>query len=426
MPLPWKKSKSSRISRFVTDLQQSPKHGGSLVVETGFPTSLIDLFVKNRDRLKKQSSKRVNNNNNKTPAPTRRRVSSPPHPHPLPPSLSLQRRMSLPLKLDPALVTEDPPLVVSKIEDESFVPENRRDGGGNGCTRGGGCCVLMVVVFKVFMVAVLALSTTKLAVGITLSASALLFLELAVARVFTLLNICPDAQVRIDSLIEKLIGKRHKEKIEEEEEVTTSTHDRRSKVSFEIVEEPREEEIRVVVPQSDSNSSMLEKTKPVAEEEVEEKKEVQTIRDVVFKNEKSKSAKLKSKIVKKIVPKKLRSYKKKKKMKMKEKEEAAEGEGEVEVEIEEEGSMTEVSSLYSDERLESESSERDDVSSNPPLLEEEEGEEIGSKGGDLTKVIGLIVIVLVGLLIGKVFAIGLTLSSCLILRVFCCKSRTSL
>ncbi|XP_010439554.1 PREDICTED: uncharacterized protein LOC104722974 [Camelina sativa] len=419
MPLPWKKSKSSRISRFVTDLQQSPKHGGSLVVETGFPTSLIDLFVKNRNRLKKQSSKRVTNNNNKTTAPTRRRVSSPPHPHPhpLPPSLSLQRRMSLPLKLDPALVTEDPPLVVSTIEDESLVPENKRGGGG------GGCCVLMVVVFKVFMVAVLALSTKKLAVGITLSAFALLFLELAVARVFTLLNICPDAQVRIDSLIEKLIGKRHKEKIEEEE-VTTSSHDRRSKVSFEIVEEPREEEIRVVVPQSDSNSLTLEKTKPVTEEEVEEKKEVQTIRDVVFKNEKSKSAKLKSKIVKKIVPKKLRSYKKKKKMKMKEKEEA-EAEGEVEIE-EEEGSLTEVSSLYSDDRVESESSERDDVSSNPPLLEEEEGEEIGSKGGDLTKVIGLIVIVLVGLLIGKVFAIGLTLSSCLILRVFCCKSRTSL
>ncbi|XP_010449145.1 PREDICTED: uncharacterized protein LOC104731467 [Camelina sativa] len=422
MPLPWKKSRSSRISRFVSDFQQSPKHGGSLVVETGFPTSLIDLFVKNRDRLKKQSSKRVNNNNNKTTAPTRRRVSSPPHPHhPLPPSLSLQRRMSLPLKLDPALVTEDPSLVVSKIDEESFVPENKRGGGG------GGCCVLMVVVFKVFMVAVLALSTKKLAVGITLSAFALLFLELAVARVFTLLNICPDAQVRIDSLIEKLIGKRHKEKLEEEEEVTTWTHDRRNKVSFEIVEEPREE-ISVVVPQSEKSSSSEEKTRPVAEEEEEEekKKEVQTIRDVVFKNEKSKSAKLKSKIVKKIVPKKLRSYKKKRKMKNKEKEEAAAEGQDVEVEIEEEGSLTEVSSLYSDDRIESESSERDDVSSSPPLLEEEEGGEIGSKGGDLTKVIVLIVIVLVGLLIGKVFAIGLTLSSCLILRVFCCKSRTSL
>ncbi|CAH8275924.1 unnamed protein product [Arabidopsis lyrata] len=421
MPLPWKKSKSSRISRFVSDLQQSPKHGGSLVVETGFPTSLIDLFVKNRDRLKKQSSKR-NNKNNKAQTtaqtqtvPTKRRVLSPP-----PPPLSLQRRMSLPSKLDPALVTEDPPLV-SKIE-ESFIPENRHDGeddGGNGGNRGGGGggCVLMVVVFKVFMVAVLALSTKKLAVGITLSAFSLLFLELAVARVFTYLNLCPDAQIRIDSLIDKLIGKRHKEKLEEEEE-SLSTPDRRNNVSSEIIEEPREE-IRVV-PQSDS--STLEKAKPL----VEEKKDVQTIRDVVFKTEKSKSAKLKSKIVKKIVPKKLRSYKKKKKMKIKEKEEE-----EAEVETEEEGSVTEVSSLFSDERIGSEISERDDLSSNPPLLEscteieEEEEEEIGSKG-DLTKAMVLIVIILVGLLSGKVFAIGLTLSWCLILTVFCCKSQTSL
>ncbi|CAL9226222.1 unnamed protein product [Arabidopsis halleri] len=414
MPLPWKKSKSSRISRFVSDLQQSPKHGGSLVVETGFPTSLIDLFVKNRDRLKKSASKR-NNKNNKAQttvqtqtAPTKRRVLSPP-----PPPLSLQRRMSLPSKLDPALVTEDPPLV-SKIE-ESFIPENRHD-GENGGNRGGGGggCVLMVVVFKVFMVAVLALSTKKLAVGITLSAFSLLFLELAVARVFTYLNLCPDAQIRIDSLIDKLIGKRHKEKLEEEESL--STPDRRNNVSSEIIEEPREE-IRVV-PQSDS--STLEKAKPV----VEEKKDVQTIRDVVFKTEKSKSAKLKSKIVKKIVPKKLRSYKKKKKMKIKEKEEE-----EAEVETEEEGSVTEVSSLFSDERIGSEISERDDLSSNPPLLEScteiEEEEEIGSKG-DLTKAMVLIVIVLVGLLSGKVFAIGLTLSWCLILRVFCCKSQTSL
>jgi hypothetical protein len=404
MPLPWKKSKSSRISRFVSDFQQSPKHGGSLVVETGFPTSLIDLFVKNRDRLKKQSSKR-NNKNNK--AQTETRVLSPPPPH-----MSLQRRMSLPSKLDPALVTEDSPLV-RKIE-ETSVPEiiHEDDGGHRG--GGGGGCVLIVVVFKVFMVAVLALSTKKLAVGITLSAFALLFLELAVARVFTYLNLCPDAQIRIDSLIDKLIGKRHKEKLEEEEE-STSTHDRRNNVYFEIIEEPREE-IRVT-PQSDSSS--LEKAKLV----VDEKKEMQTIRDVMFKTEKSKSAKLKSKIVKKIVPKKLRSYKKKKKMKNKEKEEE-----EVELETEEEGSMTEVSSLYSDERIGSEISERDDLSSNPPFLESctevEEEEETGPKE-DLTKVIGLIVIVLVGLLCGKVFAIGLTLSWCLILRVFCCKSQTS-
>uniref|UniRef100_A0A1J3FCT9 Ethylene-responsive nuclear family protein n=1 Tax=Noccaea caerulescens TaxID=107243 RepID=A0A1J3FCT9_NOCCA len=437
MPLPWKKSKPGRISRFVSDLQQSPKHGGSLVVETGFPTSLIDLFVKNRDRLKKNSSKRSNNKSQAQTAPDhshsyrpRRRVSSPP------PPLPLQRRSSLPVKLDSASVTEDFP--AGKIE-ESFVggltADNRHDGddadGGNGVNRGGGGCVLMVVVFKVFVVAVLALSTKKLVVGITLSAFALIFLEFAVARVFTLLNLCPGAQVRLHSLIGKLLGKRRQEKLEEE---SSSINERRNNISFEIIEtfeesrdcseETRENKLNV---EDSPTSDPMSKANPVAEE-----KESLTIRDVVFKKEKSRSAKLKSKIVKKIVPKKLRSYKKKKKMmKMKKGEEDGE---EIEVEIvEEEGeeeSVTEVSSLFSEDRVESEISERDELSSNPPLLESceeiaegEEEEETGSKG-DLTKAVVLIVIALAGLLSGKVVAIGLTLSLCLILRVVCSKSQT--
>uniref|UniRef100_A0A803LLK2 Uncharacterized protein n=1 Tax=Chenopodium quinoa TaxID=63459 RepID=A0A803LLK2_CHEQI len=57
MPSLWKKQKGNRISRLVADLQTGPKRGGSLVVETGFPTSLIDQFVKNRDKLKKPKSK---------------------------------------------------------------------------------------------------------------------------------------------------------------------------------------------------------------------------------------------------------------------------------------------------------------------------------------------------------------------------------
>lgn len=64
MPLPWKKKKSGggggtsgRISRFMDDLQSPSKRGGSLVVETGFPTFLIDLFVKNRDRMDKSSKR---------------------------------------------------------------------------------------------------------------------------------------------------------------------------------------------------------------------------------------------------------------------------------------------------------------------------------------------------------------------------------
>ncbi|GAB2211313.1 hypothetical protein Droror1_Dr00016615 [Drosera rotundifolia] len=66
MPSLWRKSSSSfskgnRISRFVADLQTPPKRGSSLVNETGFPTSLVDLFIKNRDRIKKQKKKCVSN-----------------------------------------------------------------------------------------------------------------------------------------------------------------------------------------------------------------------------------------------------------------------------------------------------------------------------------------------------------------------------
>ncbi|KAL0737975.1 hypothetical protein Bca4012_014185 [Brassica carinata] len=391
MPLPWKKSKSGRISRFVSNIQRSPKRGGSLVVETGFPTSLIDLFVKNRDRLKKSSSKR-NNNNNKAQTqtvPTRLRVPPTPPPHSLFP------------KLDPASVTED--LAASKIEESSVGVENREDGDENddgGDRGGGGCCVLMVVAIKVLLVAVLALSTKKLAVGITLSAFSLLFLELAVARLFRLLNLCPDAQVRLHTLIGKLIGRKRKEKLEE----SSSTQERVNKVSFDIIEESRD--------CIEETSTLMDKAKPVAEE-----REVQTIRDMVFTKEKSKSAKLKSKIVKRIVPKKLRSYKKKRKMKIKEKEQA------VDVVEEEEESLTEVFSLYSEDIIESKVSEGDEIGFLDSCEEIEEEEE---PKGDLTKAIVLIVIAMAGLLSGKVLAIGLTLSSCLILRLVCCKSQTSL
>ncbi|CAN8325433.1 unnamed protein product [Cochlearia groenlandica] len=431
MHLPWKKSKSKsktgRISRLVSDLQQSPKRGGSLVVETGFPTSLIDLFVKNRNRLKKppSSKKRSKDNDDKSQArltaapdnshpPLQRLVSSP-----SPPSKPLRRGKSLPQKLDLASVTEK--LTASKSEVSfsnrgGLTSEVRNDGeekdgeiggrcGGGG---GGGGCFFMVVAIKVFAVAVLALSTKKLAVGITLSAFALLFLELAVARVFTLLNLCPNAaQIRLNYLIVKLIGKKQREKIEE-----STTQERGNTVSFEIIEESMEETQAEEKISNFEDTSKLVKAKPLEEE---------TVRDVVSTKEKSKSSKLKSKIVKKIVPKKLRSYKKKKKMtKIKTEEEY--------VVEEEEGHVTEVASLFSE-------SEISEISSNPPLLEscceeiqeeEEEEEDYDGSKGDITKVIVLIVIVLAGLLSGKVLAFVLTFSSCLILKVVCNKSQTSL
>nr|DAD26730.1 TPA_asm: hypothetical protein HUJ06_028198 [Nelumbo nucifera] len=55
MPLPWKKAKVGQVSYFLDD-HQSLKQERSL--KTGFPTSIVDVFAKNRDRLKKPSKKK--------------------------------------------------------------------------------------------------------------------------------------------------------------------------------------------------------------------------------------------------------------------------------------------------------------------------------------------------------------------------------
>ncbi|KAK9151192.1 hypothetical protein Syun_009501 [Stephania yunnanensis] len=62
----WRKAKIDRVSRLVADLLSSKRAADSspLVVLTGFPTSLIDLIVKNRDRLKKPSRSTANINLN--------------------------------------------------------------------------------------------------------------------------------------------------------------------------------------------------------------------------------------------------------------------------------------------------------------------------------------------------------------------------
>ncbi|KAI3760542.1 hypothetical protein L1987_50938 [Smallanthus sonchifolius] len=70
MPFSWKKKTMTgcnRFSRLVADHLQSPKRGGSLVVETGFPTSLIDLYVRNRGRFRKSSAKKQRGNDSPTP-----------------------------------------------------------------------------------------------------------------------------------------------------------------------------------------------------------------------------------------------------------------------------------------------------------------------------------------------------------------------
>ncbi|KAK7332594.1 hypothetical protein VNO80_29347 [Phaseolus coccineus] len=152
MPFPWKKNRVPRISQIVADLQ-SPKHGGSLVVETGFPTSLIDLFVKNRSRFKKHRSKKPPPPNVPDPpppptSPANSPPPTPPQPYPRAPNPRVEQN------------------AVASVSDQ--VAE---------------CSVNVILVVKILMVLIVVASVKRLTVGITVSTFALLLLEYAGRRV---------------------------------------------------------------------------------------------------------------------------------------------------------------------------------------------------------------------------------------------------
>ncbi|CAN8246179.1 unnamed protein product [Cochlearia groenlandica] len=318
MSFSWKKQ--SRISRFMSEFQQSSKRCRSLVAETGFPISLIDIFIKNRDRLKKSSSKRLR----------RQTLTASNAFSPTKPDLNLKN----PAKKE---------TVQNKIEKVNFAAaenKNAIDKTQRVCGGGNGEYVLMA--FQVFTVAVvLALSTKKkLTIGITLSSFALLLAELVAARLFT----------RFKTFTNKDAISREKiETFDDSKEYPDSFL--KETESFDLTEKPNS---------IDS-----------------------TIRDLLLKDEKkskSKTSRLKSKIVKK-----LRSYKKKKK---------------IETIISKDVSLTKVSSLVV--------TEREEHKSNPTLMR---SKEVKNTNG----IVVVMVIVLTGLLSGKILAIFLTLS-CLFLR----------
>ncbi|CAH8381583.1 unnamed protein product [Eruca vesicaria subsp. sativa] len=310
MSLLCKKPKSgTRLSRFLSEFQQSPRRGGIMVVETGFPTCLIDLFFKNRDRLKKNSSKTKR---------IQRLIETAPN-------------ASLPVNPDASL---EKPVARSNIEKVSLVGgglNNNNTSEKNVCVCGDRSGAFVLLAFKVFIVAVLALSTTlNLTMGITLSTFALLLVENVATRVLTRFKLC-----KTDTTNEK-------------------QHD--AKLIF-----------------------CSQETEPVA---VIKNSDETKIRDLSLKDEKkrSKSSRLKSKILKK-----LRSYKQKKNKTI----------------VIEEETLTDVSIVVPEDKY-----EVVEEKSNPPFIE--------SKGDNMNGIV-VIVIVLIGLLSGKIAAIGLTLS-CLYLR----------
>ncbi|KAA8542069.1 hypothetical protein F0562_023221 [Nyssa sinensis] len=174
-------SSTSTPPALVADHLHPPIRGGSLVVEIGFPTSLVDLLVKNRERLKKPSKK-------KCCEPTADQVphlplrpsdfSSPSNsstvcPSPVVPVFELTNpKWSLPIHIGNSNEINNV-IVVSEVKKLSVVVDRIDDVGDEVAYVNG----VLSTVLKMSLVVVLALATKKLTVGITMSACLLMFLE---------------------------------------------------------------------------------------------------------------------------------------------------------------------------------------------------------------------------------------------------------
>uniref|UniRef100_A0A453H199 Uncharacterized protein n=2 Tax=Aegilops tauschii subsp. strangulata TaxID=200361 RepID=A0A453H199_AEGTS len=84
MPSPPKDRPAGRLGRLISALR--PARAGPLPVQTGFPTSLADLFVKNHGRLKKQQGPSSTRRKRRGAPPLPSPEPSPPPPSPPPPS----------------------------------------------------------------------------------------------------------------------------------------------------------------------------------------------------------------------------------------------------------------------------------------------------------------------------------------------------
>ncbi|XP_030477489.2 uncharacterized protein LOC115694528 [Syzygium oleosum] len=203
MPMPWKKSRVTRISRLVADLQSSPRRGGSLVVETGFPTSLVDLFVKNRDRLRKPSRRKEQQQQHQQEEedeeeeePPELQISDPVLTSPLPAHLVVGPDPFRDPPPPPAAAPELPAPAAASFGDEA----------GGDCAGGSAANGVFLAVFKVFVVVVLALSTRGLVIGVTMSAFLLLFLEFVGKRVVCFVRPCPDTRTGFEGLIGRALA----------------------------------------------------------------------------------------------------------------------------------------------------------------------------------------------------------------------------
>ncbi|NP_001234800.2 ethylene-responsive nuclear protein [Solanum lycopersicum] len=164
MPFPWKKVKKTSISQLVKDHVNS-QSGSPLMVETGFPTSLVDFVVKNRRRFKKSSKKKMVDD----------------------PLFVLNPPSSVTLPSTSEFMIDDnevPPMIrVPEVEGDK--PESRKMNDEKEW--GYGCLSMnqgLVAVLKMFLVAALVLGMNNLVVGVTMSAFLLFFLEYLGERLY--------------------------------------------------------------------------------------------------------------------------------------------------------------------------------------------------------------------------------------------------
>ncbi|KAF3973064.1 hypothetical protein CMV_003490 [Castanea mollissima] len=421
MPLPWKKQKGSRISRIVADLQSSPKRGGSLVVQTGFPTSLIDLFVQNRDRLnknkekkKKKKKKQENSSSNEDDIP-----SSP---------VEIQQE----IQADPALsISPTPSGSVSFGVDEDLTPLKLKEAEVNEvCSKEDkNFGVVLKVMFLAVVVVLGFMSTKLLAVCITFSAFLLIIADYLCKR-SCFLSVRPALESLVQRVQKGLLVVKNTKTCEAVngvvEEVIGGGAESKS-----VIDEIQIVETSFVV--DDSNE--IVSVGPEIEEEAKKaaKKEVVDGSLVlVCTDESSKGCSRRGKakkIFKKLVPKRLRNLKKEKKGKrMMEEESISEASSNLGDEYDTLGSVVD------EEKADGIGKDQNRSVCKLSSLEEEElgGDKNSSidqvsRAGDVSAAIGgrkegslgyitLLVIVLAGLAGGKVVALTITISWCFILK----------
>ncbi|WMV15504.1 hypothetical protein MTR67_008889 [Solanum verrucosum] len=166
MSFPWKKLKKTSISQLVKGHihSQSP-----FMVETGFPSSLVDLFVKNRRKFMKSSKKKR-----------------------APPVVAEPPLSSLWTPPSPVCcITERSELKGCQEKDERFDLDEAVDKN-----------MVFIALLKVFLV-VLVLGTKKLVMGITMSVFLLYFFEYSGKHVYRWIMPVAGAQRRSLSMVQQ-------------------------------------------------------------------------------------------------------------------------------------------------------------------------------------------------------------------------------